>query len=101
MNSPLKIDQALKARLNQETAKIDWHELQRFYAGGALIAVAKGVDLIEVACRFSIDDKAQVEQWLSAGQVFKVNDEQAAKWFEQQTTHWAVVVAPWVLVQEV
>ncbi|ARN76245.1 hypothetical protein BST96_00755 [Oceanicoccus sagamiensis] len=93
--------QALKTKLNKETAKINWQELQRHYASGAVIAVANGNDLIEVACQFSLDNKEAVEQWLTSGAMVKVDDQQAAQWFEQQATLWAVVVAPWVLVQEI
>ncbi len=91
----------LKTKLNKETAKINWQELQRHYASGAVIAVASGVDLIEVGCQLSLDNKQAVEQWLTEGAIGKVDDQQAAQWFEQQVTLWAVVVAPWVLVQEI
>ena len=91
----------LKAKLNRETAKIDWQELQRHYASGAVIAVATGADLIEVASQLSLDNKVMVETWLGDGTLAKVNDQQAAQWFEQQASLWAVVVAPWVLVQEI
>ncbi len=92
-------DDELKARFNRETSKISWQELQRHYASGAVVAVAEGMDLIEVACQFSRDNKQAVEGWLAAGKIYKVKDQQAKQWFEQNSTHWAVVVAPWVLVQ--
>ncbi len=91
----------LKTKLNKETAKITWQELERHYASGAVIAVANGHDLIEVGCQLSLDNKEVVEQWLTAGVMAKVDDQQATQWFEQQATLWAVVVAPWVLVQEI
>lgn len=101
----VKIDE-LKTSLNLQTSKISWHELQRFYASGSVIGVAEGMDLIEVACQLHLDNKAVVEQWLNDAQVFTVDDDMARHWFEQQrfeqqATHWAVVVAPWVLVQVV
>ena len=34
-------NQELIARLNGETAKIDWHELQKHYALGNVLAVAE------------------------------------------------------------
>ena len=101
VNHPEDSYAELKTKLNKETAKIDWQELQRHYASGALIAVANGVDLIEVGCQLSLDNKDAVEQWLAEGAIEKVEDKQAALWFEQQVTLWAVVVAPWVLVQEI
>lgn len=94
-------DEELKARFNRETSKISWQELQRYYASGAVVAVAAGLDLIEVACQFSRDNKAAVEGWLASGEVARVSDQQAGQWLQQDSVHWAVVVAPWVLVQEV
>lgn len=93
--------QTLKDKLNREAAKISWQELQRFYASGAVVAVAPRMDLIEVACQFSADNSAQVQQWLGDGSVYRPDDEQAAAWHQQQVVLWAVVVAPWVLVQAV
>ena len=99
--SSLSESDELKARLNRETAKIPWAELQRFYAAGSVVAVAAGLDLVAVASQFSRDDKAAVETWIAEGEVSRVSDEQALQWLEQDATLWAVVVAPWVLVQEV
>ncbi len=95
------IEESLKSTLNQQTAKIQWRDLERFYASGAVICVDKALDLIHVASQFSSDNKLAVEQWLSAGSVAKVTDEQASEWHRQSAQLWAVVIAPWVLVQEV
>ncbi len=42
-----------KAKVNLETAKIPWAELQRCFAAGLAIAVAGDLDLVEVAYQFS------------------------------------------------
>ncbi len=42
----------LKAKLNQETAKASWKELQPFFARGQTVYVAPELDLIEVALAF-------------------------------------------------
>ena len=97
----LSIEQELKEKFNKETAKLDWPELQRYFASGAVVRVANNQDLIEVAIQFSVDNKEKVAQWLETGAVFKVDDELALQWQQHQPQVWAVVVAPWVLVQEV
>ena len=89
----------LRAKVNLETSRIGWRDLQRFFASGAAVAVSGDLDLVEVAFQFSVDNKAQVERWLLTGKVGKVSDEQARIWFEADATMWAVVVSPWVLVQ--
>ncbi len=90
-----------KAKVNLETSQIPWLELQRFFAGGLAISVASDLDLVEVAYQFSIDNKSQVEQWLNAKKIGHVSDQQAADWFNNNLSVWAVVVKPWILVQPV
>ena len=91
----------LKQRLNGETAKIGWQQLQKHYASGNVLAVALGSDLIEVAIAMHRDDTAQIKNWLADGSVFEVSDDQAKSWYNQDSTVWALVIPPFVLVQEV
>ena len=89
-----------KKDINLETSQIPWHELQRFFASGLAISVSKNLDLVETAYQFSKDNKAQVEQWLKEEYVAPVSDQQALAWYKGDKEVWAVVVKPWVLVQE-
>ncbi len=89
----------IKAKIVSETARINWLELQKFYAAGTVITVEPQLDLIDVAFAFSRDDKATVAQWLTDGTVGRTSEQQAQQWFEQNTELWAVVISPWVLVQ--
>lgn len=91
----------LHAKLNLETAPIAWHELQRFFATGVVFRVDNSIDMVEVAVHISNDDRAKVEQLLGSGQLARVSDEFALKWFETDATLWSVVVKPYILVQEI
>ena len=91
----------IKQRLNRETGKLSWHELQPHFARGAVIRVGQDLDLLEVAAELSLDNQAQFQQWLTAGQVARVSDQQAADWYRLNPMCWTTVVAPWVLVQAV
>jgi hypothetical protein len=91
----------LRAKVNLETSTIAWKDLQRFFASGAAIAVSADLDLVEVAFQISEDNKKQVAQWMADGKVAQVTDEQALAWYEANADVWAVVVSPYVLVQEV
>ena len=91
----------LKAKLNQETAKASWKELQPFFARGQTVYVAPELDLIEVALAFSEDQADTLALWREKAQVDKVTDDQATQWFETDQGLWTVVVMPWVLVQPV
>lgn len=97
----LPIDEELKARLNSETAKLAWPELQRHFARGVVVVATAGMDLVEVATRMSMDDGESVGQWLAAGQIRRASEEDARRWVESDPLFWAVVVAPWVVVQEI
>lgn len=90
-----------RASVNLETAQIAWKELQRLFASGAVIAVSADLDLVEVAFQISEDNAAQVAQWMDAGQIARVTDQQALTWYGADAMVWAVVVRPYVLVQEV
>lgn len=100
MTEPTDTD-LLRAKLNQETARATWRELQPFFARGQTMAVADDLDLIEVAVAFAEDRAAQIQQWRGEARVSAVSDQQARRWFEAGQELWTVVVAPWVLVQPV
>lgn len=90
----------LYAKLLGETAPITWQELQPFFARGALLLVEGSQDLIEVAQAVAQNDQAKVAAWLADGQLRKVDDSRAEDLLARDPQLWAVVVAPWVLVQE-
>lgn len=89
-----------RASVNLETARIAWKELQRFFASGSAILVGAELDLVEVAFQISEDNKAQVLEWMQSGQLARVPDAQALAWYEADADVWAVVVRPYVLVQQ-
>mgnify|MGYP003423542068 CR=1 FL=1 len=71
-----------------------------FFCRRNVIAVSDELDLVEVASIISADEKAQVEQWMSANKIGKVSDDQARTWLESNAMLWSVVVKPWILVQQ-
>ena len=95
-----KLQTLLREELHSETSKIPWSELQRFFAAGKAIYVSLELDLIEVAVQVSNDNSKMVRQWMGAAKVAPVSDDQARYWFDNDATVWAVVVKPWVLVQD-
>jgi hypothetical protein len=99
MNESNSVDIA-RVKVNLETSQIAWNELQRFFASGSAVFVASSLDLIDVAYQFSIDNKDKVTQWMQNNQIALVLDQQALMWLEADTTVWAVVVKPRMLVQE-
>jgi hypothetical protein len=90
----------LYVKLLGETAKIDWIDLEQFFARGMLLRVARDLDLVSVAEAIATDDTQQVAQWISAGLVERLRSETAADFATRDPELWAVVVSPWVCVQE-
>jgi len=95
-----KKDTELHLKINSETARLPWAELQRHFAQGSVIFVSPDLDLIDVAVRISHDDKASIAAWLADGKVGKVTDEQAQAWTEGAALLWTSVVHPFILVQQ-
>ena len=90
----------LQQQLNNETGKIGWQELQRHFARGVVIRVSGQLDLVDVATCVAQDDRDKVELWMQQGLVARAGTEDALEWQQHQAEFWAVVIAPWVLVQE-
>lgn len=100
MNENFDVEpEVLKAKISAETARINWLELQKFYAAGAVLQVSAQLDLVDVAYAFALDDKESVASWLAQSKIQRVEATQAQLWFDDKTELWAVVVSPWVLVQ--
>jgi hypothetical protein len=95
---PLK-DSELHDKINRETARVAWSELERHFASGAVIYVSGELDLVEVAMRIAHDDRASITRWMDEGKIAKVSDAQAQSWQAADTPLWASVVSPFVLVQ--
>ncbi|WP_313170553.1 DUF2288 domain-containing protein [Massilia oculi] len=92
-------DTELHDKINRETGRIKWSELQRHFASGSVIWVSEALDLIDVALRVAHDDRESVARWMIDGSVAKVSDAQAQGWLEADEVLWASVVSPFVLVQ--
>lgn len=90
----------LYAKLLGETATITWQELQPFFARGSVLCVASGLDLVGVAEALAEDVKERVGQWLASGELRRMDVAEAEDFQTRDPQLWAVVVAPWVLVQE-
>ncbi len=90
-----------KGKINLETAKIAWQDLERFFAAGTVVYVSPELALIDVAYALSRDNSEQFKAWMDANKVAHVSDEQAIVWHESDASVWSVVVNPWILVQDI
>jgi len=92
-------DPDLRKRLNEETARIGWRDLQVYYARGQVVEVDPAMNLLDVAVALSKDEANTFRGWMDQGRVRDVKPDQARQWYDDHQELWALVVAPWVLVQ--
>ena len=93
-------EEVLRAKLNGETAVVEWPELAVHFARGVVIKVGQSVSLVDVATKMGLDQREDVAAYLNSGDVAKASDDDARDWNKRQPLLWCVVAAPWVLVQE-
>lgn len=89
-----------KEEILLETSTVPWHELQRLFASGVVIWLASELDLVDTACLMARDDKEAIENLMVQNKIQHVSNDQAKRWYTDNTLLWSVVVKPWVLVQE-
>ena len=89
----------IQQKLNFETAKIPWGEIQRHFARGVVLTVDRDIDLLGVAESIAGDDVETIRAWMENGLLHVATIDEARLWNDGQVELWAVVVAPWVLVQ--
>lgn len=88
-------------KLAAESGVISWPELQRHFARGVVVVVRESLELLEVAAAMANDDAVTLGGWMQSGAVLRATDEHASHWQSAQPDLRAIVVAPWVLVQEI
>ncbi len=93
-------DSDRRQALHAQTARVSWLELEKHFARGVVLRVAEELDLVEVAVCLAGDDKPAAERWLASGQLQRLDVPKARDWSQREPELWAVVVAPWVVVQE-
>ena len=86
--------------LNAQTGRIGWSELARHFARGVVIDVRPDEDLVAIAEALVRDQADEIDRLHKSGRLHRATDHDAIRWQEENSQFWAVVVAPWVLVQE-
>lgn len=89
----------LRREYHLQTAHITWPELAPHFAAGKVVYVAAELDLVEVAVQLGLDNLARFQAWTDAGAVAPLSDSLAITLANDDGHLWAVVAAPWVLVQ--
>ncbi len=101
MNDAISGEELARAKLNSETARIPWKELQRHFASGHTLYIDPELDLIEVGYRMERDDAERIGAWMDSGLIRAVENDEARRWYNDDAELWCCVVRPWVLLQPV
>lgn len=89
----------LRAKINSETAQLNWLELEPHFAHGSLIRISPALDLLDAALAIAHDQAAQIRHWQTDGLLAAVSDDEARQWQASNARLWTVVVKPFILVQ--
>ena len=90
----------LEAKLEKYTGEVDWSYLKKHYESGALIYVDSSLKLAAVGKAISEDDTESISAWKKSGDIVQPSEPHAAYWEESKLTFLALVVSPFVLIQE-
>lgn len=99
-STDLSDPESLKEKLNRDTAKISWNSLVSYDQNDSIIEAHPQLDLIDVACAFVSDNTDQVKTWLESNLLSKLNEKDVKIREAENSEVWAVVVPPWILVQQ-
>ncbi len=97
-NTPSEPSQR-QIEMMQQTARIEWRSLQRFFAQGRALFVDATQDLVAVAMQVADDDLDAISRLQDAALLRLVSDDEARQWHEDDAQVWAVTVAPFILIQ--
>ena len=89
----------LKERLNLETAKISWKEIEAFFAKGTLLQIEESEDLVNVAELIAANNEKEIETLIVNKKIAFATTDWVRKNCKPTTQLWTVVVAPYVLCQ--
>lgn len=89
----------LKEKINFETAKIPWKELEIFFAKGKLLYVSEDQDLVSVAKKIAENQAKKIEKLILNKNISFATAEWVKNNCQAITPIWAVVVAPYVICQ--
>ena len=95
--------------INLETAKIVWKDLEVLYkdvlmlrSHGCERAATQHYQKLlstEVALQITKDNAASLKDWMTKGKIDVVTDDQAKIFHDTESSVWAIVIKPWILIQ--
>lgn len=92
----------MREQLAATVGPVFFSDLRPHLARGAVITVDAQLDLVDVGVAVAQDDKDRVAKWIDEAKLRKPTLAELAKWEKVTDARWiSLVVAPYVLVQEI
>lgn len=92
-----------KDELRSALDQAEWSWIKPHYLRDAVIVVAAGLDILDVAVAVANDEAAKVNAWISRGALSKPTPKDVSEWDgnEGSRKFSAIVIQPYVLIQPI
>lgn len=94
-------ESAIRAKLEESMGPVVATDLHAHLRRDAVFVVSAGLSLVDCGVAVAMDDAAKVEAWVTSGELRRPTAEERAEWLAEKERRWsAIVVQPYVLVQD-
>ena len=90
----------LRKNLESESGYLNWQELEKHFARGAIRVISSDSNLIDLAMDIAQNKTDNITNAISNNSIFEPTNSQALHWQQNNSNFLCVVVAPFVLIQE-
>jgi hypothetical protein len=92
---------ATRLRLEENLGQVQFSDLRAHLDRDAVFVVEGTLSLMDCAVSVAMDDVELIQGWISSGELRKPSRQERVDWPGREAPlWWAVVVAPFVLVQD-
>jgi hypothetical protein len=91
----------LRAELAETLDRAEWEWLIPHVKRDVVLFVKPDLDLLDVGVAIASDDVLSVQNWISKQQIHKPSPDQLTVWNNEKNTRFqALIIQPYILVQE-
>lgn len=87
-------------KLDKYVGEVTWEYLEPHFQSGSLIYIDNSLCIKDVGKTLAKDDAEKVKKWLKSGDALKPGQAHAEYWKKSNSTFTALVVSPFVIIQE-
>jgi len=92
----------LRVELQESIDEAEWGWLEPHARRDSIIVVSPDLDLVDVGIAIASDNTLYVQRWIEEALIQKPSPGQLSNWAQEQSKRFnALIVQPYVLVQEV